>query len=112
MARLGTACGADPLTFAGLSGMGDLITTCTSRHSRNRAVGEAIAAGKSLEDILSQSPMVAEGVRTTRSARALAERLRVDMPLTEAAYQVLFEGLPPREAIETLMAREAKPEWR
>jgi glycerol-3-phosphate dehydrogenase (NAD(P)+) len=111
MARLGVACGADPLTFAGLSGMGDLITTCTSRHSRNRAVGEAIAAGKKLEEILAQSPMVAEGVRTTRSARAMAERLGVEMPLTGAVYQVLFEDLPAGAAIESLMARDAKPEW-
>lgn len=111
MARLGMACGANPLTFAGLSGMGDLITTCTSRHSRNRAVGEAIARGKKLQEILDSSPMVAEGVRTTRSAHALAGQMGVEMPLTDAAYQVLFEDLPAREAIEFLMAREAKPEW-
>jgi len=111
MARLGVACGADPLTFAGLSGMGDLITTCTSRHSRNRAVGEAIASGKSLDEIISGSPMVAEGVRTTQSAVALAQRMAVDMPLTEAVHQVLFEELSPGAAIEALMAREAKPEW-
>jgi len=111
MARLGKACGADPLTFAGLSGMGDLITTCTSKHSRNRAVGEAIASGKSLDDILAASHMVAEGVRTTQSAHALAKKMNVDLPLTEVAYQVLFEGLPPAAAIESLMARDAKPEW-
>ncbi len=111
MARLGEACGANPLTFAGLSGMGDLITTCTSRHSRNRAVGEAIASGKSLEEILRGSPMVAEGVRTTQSAMALARKLGVDMPLTEAAHQVLFEGLSAASAIASLMARDAKPEW-
>ncbi|MBX3179299.1 MAG: NAD(P)-dependent glycerol-3-phosphate dehydrogenase [Candidatus Hydrogenedentes bacterium] len=110
MARLGVACGADPLTFAGLSGMGDLITTCTSRHSRNRGVGEAIAQGRSLEEILASSPMVAEGVRTARSARALAARMNVDMPLAEAVGQVLFEGLSPGDAIEALMARDAKPE--
>ncbi|MBL7647345.1 MAG: NAD(P)-dependent glycerol-3-phosphate dehydrogenase [Candidatus Hydrogenedentes bacterium] len=110
IARLGSACGANPLTFAGLSGMGDLITTCTSRHSRNRAVGEAIAQGKKLQDILDSSPMVAEGVRTTRSAHALALKMGVEMPLTDVAHQVLFEDLPAREAIETLMAREAKAE--
>lgn len=110
MARLGMACGANPLTFAGLSGMGDLITTCTSRHSRNRAVGEAIAQGKKLQDILDSSPMVAEGVRTTRSAHALASKMGVEMPLTDVAHQVLFEDLSAREAIEALMAREAKPE--
>jgi glycerol-3-phosphate dehydrogenase (NAD(P)+) len=110
MARLGVACGASPLTFAGLSGMGDLITTCISKHSRNRAVGEAIAQGKKLQEILDASPMVAEGVRTTRSAHALALKMGVEMPLTDVAHQVLFEDLPAREAIETLMAREAKPE--
>lgn len=111
IARLGVACGADPLTFAGLSGMGDLITTCTSRHSRNRAVGEAIARGKSLDDILRESRMVAEGVRTTESVCALAQKLEVEVPLAEATYQVLFNGVPPREAIESLMARTPKPEW-
>ncbi len=110
IARLGTACGANPLTFAGLSGMGDLITTCTSQHSRNRAVGEAIAQGKKLQEILDSSPMVAEGVRTTRSAHALALKMGVEMPLTDAVHQVLFEDLPAREAIESLMAREAKAE--
>lgn len=110
MARLGTACGANPLTFAGLSGMGDLITTCTSKHSRNRAVGEAIAQGKKLQEILDSSPMVAEGVRTTRSAHALASKMGVEMPLAGAVYRVLFEDLSAREAIETLMAREPKPE--
>ena len=110
IARLGVACGADPLTFAGLSGMGDLITTCISRHSRNRAVGEAIARGKTLDEILNNTPMVAEGVRTTRSAHALAQRMKVEMPVTEAAHQVLFENLPAREAIDILMGRDAKPE--
>lgn len=110
MARLGVASGADPLTFAGLSGMGDLITTCASRHSRNRAVGEAIAAGATLDEILGRSPMVAEGVRTTRSAMALAARFGVDMPLAAAVHQVLFEGVSAHAAIEALMAREAKPE--
>ena len=110
MARLGVACGASPLTFAGLSGMGDLITTCTSKHSRNRAVGEAIAQGKKLQEILDSSPMVAEGVRTTRSAHALALKMGVEMPLTDVAHQVLFEDLSAREAIEALMAREAKAE--
>lgn len=110
MARLGMACGANPLTFAGLSGMGDLITTCTSRHSRNRAVGEAIAQGKKLQEILDSSPMVAEGVRTTRSAHALALKMGVEMPLTDVAHQVLFEDLSAREAIDALMARDPKPE--
>lgn len=110
MARLGTACGAEPLTFSGLSGMGDLIVTCASRHSRNRRLGEAIARGKTVEEALAASPMVAEGVRTTRSARAMAKRLGIEMPITEAVYQVLFADISPRNAIDSLLLREAKPE--
>jgi glycerol-3-phosphate dehydrogenase (NAD(P)+) len=110
MARLGAAMGAEPLTFAGLSGMGDLIATCESRHSRNRAVGERLAAGEKLEEIVNRSQMVAEGVRTTWSAQALSDRYGVDMPITHQVYKVLFEGADPREAVESLMTREAKPE--
>ena len=110
MARLGVALGADPLTFAGLSGMGDLITTCESKHSRNRAVGEKIASGLNLEEILSSSPMVAEGVRTAKSAHALARRAGVELPITEQVYRVLFENADARDAIDALMGRDAKPE--
>lgn len=110
IARLGVAMGADPLTFSGLSGMGDLIVTCASRHSRNRAVGEKIALGWDLDRIVSSSPMVAEGVRTTRSARDLSERYGVEMPITRAVYSVLFEGADVREVVTSLMTREAKPE--
>ena len=110
IARLGVACGAEPLTFAGLSGMGDLIVTCASHHSRNRRVGELIAKGQTLDEILGGSPMVAEGVRTTRSAKALAEKMGVDMPLTNAVYSVLFEGASARDALTGLMLREARPE--
>lgn len=112
MARLGVAMGANPLTFAGLSGLGDLVVTCASRHSRNRAVGERIARGESLEAIQSGSPMVAEGVRNARSARGLAQRHGVDMPIAEQVYRVLFEGGDPREALSALLSRDAKPEWR
>ncbi len=110
ISRLGAEMGADPLTFAGLSGMGDLIVTCTSVHSRNHALGERIAQGKSLKEALAGSPMVAEGVRTTKSARALARKHGVEMPITEQVHRVLFEGVDPREAITDLMTREAKPE--
>ena len=110
ISRLGVAMGADPLTFAGLSGMGDLIVTCASRHSRNRAVGERVAQNHTLQEILAASPMVAEGVRTTRSAVALAERYGVEMPITRQVHRVLFENGDPRDAVENLMLREAKPE--
>jgi len=110
MTRLGVAMGAEAATFAGLSGMGDLIVTCSSRHSRNRAVGERIAKGMTCEEAVSASPMVAEGVRTTRSAYALAQKHAVDMPITHQVYRVLFEGADPRAAVTELMVRDAKPE--
>lgn len=110
ISRLGVAAGADPLTFAGLSGMGDLIATCGSRHSRNRHVGEKIARGKTLNEILAGMTMVAEGVRTTQSAQALALKFDVPMPIAQATYKVLFEDAPARAAIAELMLREAKPE--
>lgn len=108
--RLGIAMGGRPQTFAGLSGMGDLITTCISRHSRNRHVGEAIASGQTLDQVLASMVMVAEGVRTTRSVMALSERYGIEMPISEQMYCVLFESRDPREAISELMSREPKPE--
>ena len=110
MARLGVAMGADPLTFAGLSGLGDLVVTCMSRHSRNRAVGERIARGERLDQITGGSKMVAEGIRTSRSAHELALRHEVDMPITHEVFRVLFEGADPRAAVTALMTRQAKPE--
>ncbi len=110
MARLGTAMGADALTFAGLSGMGDLIATCTSAHSRNHSVGERIAQGMTPEQAVAASPMVAEGVRTAKSVHALSARNGVEMPICEQVYRVLFEGVDPKRAIAELMGREAKPE--
>lgn len=110
MSRLGAAMGADARTFAGLSGMGDLIATCTSAHSRNHSVGERIAQGMTPEEAVAASPMVAEGVRTTKSVRALAEKYGVEMPIAEQVYNVLFEGADPREALIELMTREAKSE--
>ncbi len=110
MTRLGTSLGANPLTFAGLSGMGDLIVTCTSRHSRNRYVGEEIGKGRTLEDIMQSMVMVAEGVRTTRSAYILANLYRADMPITHEVYQVLFENKDPSKAVTDLMTRDAKAE--
>lgn len=110
IARIGAACGADPLTFAGLSGMGDLIVTCASRHSRNRYVGEGVAQGKTLDEVLGSMTMVAEGVRTARSAQMLARKHHVEMPISEAVCAVLFEGADPRKAVTSLMLREAKAE--
>lgn len=108
--RLGVAMGARPETFAGLSGAGDLITTCISRHSRNRYVGEQVGRGRSLKDVLDEMVMVAEGVRTTEAARKLAFRHKVEMPIAEKVHQVLFEGYDPRRALEDLMLRQPKPE--
>jgi len=110
--RLGVAMGAEPLTFAGLSGMGDLIVTCTSRHSRNRGLGERIARGEAPDDFEKTSHMIAEGVRTTKSAVALARRFNVEMPITEQVYRVLFEGADPSQSIAALMQRGPKPELR
>jgi glycerol-3-phosphate dehydrogenase (NAD(P)+) len=110
MVRLGVALGADPLTFLGLSGVGDLIATCTSLHSRNRQVGEQIGRGKSLEEVLNSMTMVAEGVRTTRAVYNLARRLGVDMPITDEVYQVLYGGKEPRETVMELMLRAPKSE--
>jgi glycerol-3-phosphate dehydrogenase (NAD(P)+) len=111
--RLGVAMGALPETFAGLSGIGDLITTCVSRHSRNRFVGDRIGRGGRLEDILAGMTMVAEGVQTTRSGHELAGLYQVEMPITSQVYQVLFEGKAPDEAVGQLMERKLKPEiWK
>lgn len=110
MTRLGVAMGARAETFAGLSGIGDLVVTCTSRYSRNRHLGEMIGKGKTLKEALKEMVMVAEGVRTTRAACRLAERFRVDLPITKEVFKILFEEKDPREAVKELMLREAKPE--
>jgi len=113
IARLGVALGAEPLTFAGLAGMGDLILTCTGELSRNRSVGVALGQGRRLGDILAEMTMVAEGVETTRAARGLAEREGIEMPIVSEVHAVLFEDRNPRDAVENLMLREPKAElWR
>jgi glycerol-3-phosphate dehydrogenase (NAD(P)+) len=107
MARFGQAQGARPETFFGLAGMGDLITTCISRHSRNRAVGEHIGRGRTLTQVLEQMNMEAEGVWTTRALFGPeAEGVGVPMPIAEQVYAVLFQGRDPRSAVEALMQRE------
>ncbi|MCL6609932.1 MAG: NAD(P)H-dependent glycerol-3-phosphate dehydrogenase [Peptococcaceae bacterium] len=110
IARLGSAMGASPMTFAGLAGVGDLIVTCTSMHSRNRRAGIEIGKGKTLEEALAAVRMVVEGVRTTRAARKLSLRHGVEMPITDQMYKVLFEGKNPREAVADLMGRGRKEE--
>ena len=113
MARLGVALGANPLTFSGLAGMGDLILTCTGELSRNRSVGIALGQGKSIEEILGGMYMVAEGVETTRAVQALAARTRIEMPIVQEVHAVLFEAQSAREALDNLMLREPKPEqWK
>jgi glycerol-3-phosphate dehydrogenase (NAD(P)+) len=109
--RLGVAAGANPLTFAGLAGLGDLVATCSSPLSRNRYVGKQLASGRGLQEILSSMKNVAEGVDTTIGALELASRLRVDMPLTQAISTVLFQGMDPRQAVTELMNRAPRPEW-
>ena len=112
MARFGVALGAEHATFFGLAGLGDLITTCVSRHGRNRAVGERLARGEKLAAILDSMVMVAEGVYTTRSVHARAVRMGIDMPITSEIYRVLYEDKDPLAAVNALMLREPKSEHR
>jgi glycerol-3-phosphate dehydrogenase (NAD(P)+) len=111
MMRLGKRLGAQPETFSGLAGIGDLITTCISQHSRNRKMGELIASGLTLEQALSKMTMVAEGVETTKSVYHLAKKHTIEMPITVEVYKALFEGKNAKLATRDLMGRESKPEW-
>lgn len=106
IARLGVAMGANPLTFAGLAGVGDLIVTCSSMYSRNRRAGISLGKGYPLEEVINKMGMVVEGVRTTAAARKLAQQLGVPMPITEEVYQVLYEGKPVRQCVAALMERK------
>ena len=108
--RFGVICGANHETFNGLSGIGDLITTCISTHSRNRHLGEELGKGRKTNDILNEMVMVAEGLPTTRSVYEYSREHDIDMPITEKVYGVLFEALPPEKAVDELMTRERKPE--
>ena len=108
--RLGAALGASPMTFAGLSGMGDIVVTCTSMLSRNRRAGMAIGRGKSLDEIIGSTNMVVEGITTTKTAVALSKRFNVEMPIASKLYSVLFEGADPKKAVEDLMLRTPVPE--
>jgi glycerol-3-phosphate dehydrogenase (NAD(P)+) len=120
IARFGASMGAHPMTFAGLAGIGDLIVTCTSKHSRNWKAGYMLGQGKPLAEVLETMGMVVEGVRTTKAAHILAGRNNISMPITAALYDVLFDGKSPKTAVEDLMGRDrtyeieevAKPESR
>jgi glycerol-3-phosphate dehydrogenase (NAD(P)+) len=112
LARLGIALGGDPLTFSGLAGMGDLVATCTSEKSRNRAVGVALGQGRALEEIVAEMKMVAEGVKSTAAVLDLATRHGVEMPIAQQVGAVLYEGRQPEEIVPALMLRAAKPELR
>lgn len=110
MTRLGVVMGARAETFSGLSGIGDLIVTCTSKHSRNRYVGEQIGKGRTLQEVLDEMVMVAEGVKTTRSVHQLSKKYNVEMPISEQVYEVLFNNKKPKDALRELMLREPKEE--
>lgn len=110
MTRLAVAMGGQPLTLAGLAGLGDLVLTCNGELSRNRAVGVELAHGRKLQEIVGATKMVAEGVKTTNAAVELAKRYAVEMPISEAMFQVLNFGLSPRDAIQRLMERSLKGE--
>lgn len=108
--RLGTAAGGQPETFAGLSGVGDLIVTCGSKLSRNRGFGERIGKGETMAEIEASMTMVAEGVFNARTARTLAEHLGVSAPITSEVYSILYEDKPPKAAMEDLLSRDPKAE--
>jgi glycerol-3-phosphate dehydrogenase (NAD(P)+) len=110
MSRLGKAMGANPQTFMGLSGMGDLVLTCTGDLSRNRQVGMRLGQGQKLLDILGQMKMVAEGVKTTEAVYKLSKKLGVELPITDQVYSILYEGKDPAAAVKDLMARPLKEE--
>lgn len=110
MKRLGLAMGAEGSTFSGLAGIGDLVVTCMSRHSRNRYVGEQIGRGKSIREVEGEMSMIAEGVRTTDSVHQLARKYRIEMPITQGVYQILFDGKKPQIAVDELMTRAPKRE--
>ncbi|ACD91437.1 MAG: NAD(P)H-dependent glycerol-3-phosphate dehydrogenase [Chlorobium limicola] len=110
MSRLAVSLGGDPVTVSGLAGIGDLVVTCLSRHSRNRYVGEEIGRGRSLDDVVAHMNMVAEGVFTSKAVYDLSRTKGVEMPITQAVYEMLFEGKPVQQAILDLMTREPKKE--
>lgn len=112
MSRLGTKMGANILTFFGLAGIGDLVVTCYSKHSRNRRFGEKIGLGKSKKDALKEIKMVVEGITTSKVLHKLSKEYNIEMPINEQVYKMVYENMPPQKALKTLLYREAKPEIR
>ena len=110
MGRLGVELGANPNTFYGLSGIGDLIVTCTSMHSRNRRAGILLGQGKSLDEAIAEIGMVVEGVKTTKSAYKLSEKIGIEMPITDEIYNVLYNNENVKESVNKLMLRDKKHE--
>ena len=104
--RLGEKMGANPSTFSGLSGVGDLIATCLSQHSRNRFIGQSIGEGKNLDEILNSMDMVAEGVNMSRSIDDLSKKYNIDMPISKAVYKILFDNKDPKDMVVGLMNRD------
>jgi len=109
--RLGVAMGASPQTFSGLSGLGDLVVTCNSIHSRNRGLGERIGKGEKTSDILKNQKIVVEGVETAKAIFNLSQKIDIEMPIVEQVYRIIFEDKSPSLALQDLMARESKSEW-
>ncbi len=112
MARFGIKLGANPNTFFGLSGMGDLVTTCFSQHGRNLRVGRELGAGRKIKDILAEMQMVAEGVETAASLHELCAKMKIELPIIDEVYKVLFENKEPRQAVIDLLNRDAHEEWK
>jgi glycerol-3-phosphate dehydrogenase (NAD(P)+) len=110
MARLGTAMGANPLTFSGLAGMGDLVLTCTGDLSRNRTLGVRLGKGEKIDDVITGMKTVAEGVKTAKATRELARKHQIEMPVVEEVYRILYEGKDPQQALRDLMTRGLKDE--
>ena len=110
IARLGIKLGANPKTFWGISGLGDLTTTCFSPYSRNRSVGEQIGKGRKVKAVIDKMAMVAEGLETVKSAYFLSKKIKVEMPITAQVYRVLYQGKSPKQAVSDLMRRTLKSE--
>jgi glycerol-3-phosphate dehydrogenase (NAD(P)+) len=110
LSKFGIKLGANPITFSGAAGMGDLVATCISRHSRNRGVGERLARGEKIKDIMGSMYMVAEGVKTTEVVYNISQKLGIEVPITETVYEIIYKDLSPLESVNKLMTRKFKAE--